>query len=196
MKKLNFIPYLFILIPFINSCNEAGNIKSSSDSDSLTIETISIGNQTWMLKSINSSKFNNGDIIEEASTKDEFRKLGKDHKSACIIINDSISNTSNTYYNWYAVNDPRGLAPNGWHIPSKDEIYVLVNELKKDEVGGIEKLKIILPWERWWTSSASAEHDADATSFIIGITKRHGVLLDFKNGSDKIKPFFVRCLKN
>jgi uncharacterized protein (TIGR02145 family) len=24
-------------------------------------------------------------------------------------------------YNWYAVNDPRGLAPEGWHVPTDEE---------------------------------------------------------------------------
>ncbi len=32
-------------------------------------------------------------------------------------------------YNWYAVNDPRGLAPQGWHVPSISEWDVLVKNI-------------------------------------------------------------------
>ena len=32
-------------------------------------------------------------------------------------------------YNWFAVNDSRGLAPAGWHIPTQTEMTTLVNTL-------------------------------------------------------------------
>jgi hypothetical protein len=42
-------------------------------------------------------------------------------------------------YNWYAVNDPRGLAPTGWHVPSDDEWTILTNYLGIQD-GGFEAL--------------------------------------------------------
>jgi len=32
-------------------------------------------------------------------------------------------------YNWYAVNDARGLAPEGWHVPSEHEWRLLMKEV-------------------------------------------------------------------
>lgn len=39
-------------------------------------------------------------------------------------------------YNWYAVNDPRGLAPRGWHVPTDAEWGTLVDYLGVNDVAG------------------------------------------------------------
>ena len=49
----------------------------------------------------------------------------------CYFNNDSATYAAiyGKLYNWYAVNDPRGLAPEGWHIPSDFEWTTLINTL-------------------------------------------------------------------
>ncbi|MBK7522649.1 MAG: fibrobacter succinogenes major paralogous domain-containing protein [Saprospiraceae bacterium] len=39
-------------------------------------------------------------------------------------------------YNWYAINDPRGLAPQGWHIPNDEEWTTLETTLGGSSVAG------------------------------------------------------------
>ena len=48
-------------------------------------------------------------------------------------------------YNWYAVNDPKGLAPVGWHLPNDSEWNTLINYLGGSEVAG-GKLKSEKGW--------------------------------------------------
>ena len=49
-------------------------------------------------------------------------------------------------YNWYAVNDPRGLAPAGWHVASDAEWTELTNCLGgESEAGGKMKAVRICP---------------------------------------------------
>lgn len=48
-------------------------------------------------------------------------------------------------YNWYAVNDSRGLAPEGWHIPSDEEWQILIDYLGGDKVAG-GKMKSLNHW--------------------------------------------------
>ena len=36
------------------------------------------------------------------------------------------------FYNWYAVNDERGLAPEGFHVPDLEEMNKLLNFLSPD----------------------------------------------------------------
>jgi len=43
-------------------------------------------------------------------------------------------------YNWYAATDIRGIAPDGWHIPTLDEINTLITQIGGINDGG--KLKI------------------------------------------------------
>jgi uncharacterized protein (TIGR02145 family) len=43
-------------------------------------------------------------------------------------------------YNWYAVDDSRGLAPDGWHVPSDDEwkqleMYLGMSQIEADAIG-------------------------------------------------------------
>jgi uncharacterized protein (TIGR02145 family) len=116
-------------------------------------QTVTIGNQVWMTKNLDVSTFRNGDPIPEAKTNEDWIKAGKKGKPAwCYFdnrrINDDPENGANygKLYNWYAVNDSRGLAPVGFHIPSDDEWSILVNYLGGREVAGT-KMKSKTGWQ-------------------------------------------------
>jgi uncharacterized protein (TIGR02145 family) len=81
---------------------------------------IEIGTQSWAIANLNVSTFRNGDSIPEVRTNKEWVAAGDAGKPAwCYYNNDpAIGKKYGKLYNWYAVNDPRGLAPNGWAIAS------------------------------------------------------------------------------
>ena len=55
----------------------------------------------------------------------------------CEYHNDASNvSTHGRLYNWYAVDDSRGLAPEGWHVPSYGEWQILVNYLGGSCVAG------------------------------------------------------------
>jgi hypothetical protein len=99
------------------------------------IQTVAIDSQVWMTKNLNVDKFRNGDLIPEAKTKEEWEKAGANEQPAWCYYNNDPSNgvKYGKLYNWYAVNDPRGLAPKGYHIPSDDEWTKLEDYLGNDE---------------------------------------------------------------
>ena len=117
---------------------------------------VEIGNQVWMSKNLDVDKFRNGDLVPQAKTKEEWEKAGKNKQPAwCYYDNDSTNNEKyGKLYNWYAVNDPRGLAPEGWHVPSFAECTILSVFLggEKDFLGRQEaaatKLKSKLGWNK------------------------------------------------
>jgi uncharacterized protein (TIGR02145 family) len=94
-------------------------------------QTITIGNQVWMTKNLDVSTFRNGDVIPEAKTMEDWKKAGENKQPVwCYYDNDPKNGVKyGKLYNWYAVVDPRGLAPIGWHIPSDDEWTALVDYL-------------------------------------------------------------------
>lgn len=106
-------------------------------------DEIRIGTQTWMAANLNVESFRNGDLIPEAKTKDEWRKAGDEGKPAwCYYQNDPENGKKyGKLYNWYAVNDSRGLAPEGWSIPSLADYNLLEEEVRKmkDIYGDINK---------------------------------------------------------
>jgi uncharacterized protein (TIGR02145 family) len=108
---------------------------------------IKIGDQVWMSVNLDVEKFRNGDNIPEAKTIEEWEKAGKEGKAAwCYYNNDPINGQKyGKLYNWYAVNDSRGLAPAGWHIPSNKEWRQLTDQLGGWKVAG-KKLKSKEGW--------------------------------------------------
>jgi uncharacterized protein (TIGR02145 family) len=99
-------------------------------------QTVTIGIQVWMLKNLNVDTFRNGDIIPQAKTDDEWEKAGESKQPAwCYYDNNPANGAKKAYfklYNWYAVNDPRGLAPKGYHVPTDAEWTQLTDYLAPD----------------------------------------------------------------
>ena len=93
-----------------------------------------IGSQIWMNKNLNVERFQNGDIIQEARSKDE-RKKAAELQIPCWSY-ASNNKASGEYigklYNWYAINDPRGLAPKGWRIATVNDWKKLSAYIKGD----------------------------------------------------------------
>ncbi len=60
----------------------------------------------------------------------------------CYYENNSANGeTLGKLYNWWAVNDKRGLAPVGWHIPSLEE-WKKINEFFGDDKKASSALKL------------------------------------------------------
>ena len=108
---------------------------------------VKIGNQIWMSKNLDVDRFRNGDVIPEVKNAKQWRKAGK-NKKAVFCYYEYDSKNGKVYgklYNWFAVNDPRGLAPAGFHVPSDAEWTVLTEFIGGEYVAG-EKLKSTSGW--------------------------------------------------
>ena len=115
------------------------------DGNNYSIDTI--GKQTWMKENLNVSRFRNGDLIPEAKTAEEWKKAGNNKQPAWCYYENNSENAKKygKLYNWYAVNDARGLAPEGWHIPSDKEWSTLINFLGGKD-NACQKMKSIKGW--------------------------------------------------
>ncbi|NQW25520.1 MAG: fibrobacter succinogenes major paralogous domain-containing protein [Cryomorphaceae bacterium] len=114
---------------------------------------VTIGHQVWMTKNLDVDKFRNGDPIPQAKTIEEWKTADYSKKPAWCFYNNDPANGAKygKLYNWYAVNDPRGLAPVGYHVPSNAEWETLKNYLgNKAEYG----LKSSSGWHFWQTGGS------------------------------------------
>jgi uncharacterized protein (TIGR02145 family) len=103
------------------SAQQYGSFKDPRDGR--VYKTVKIGDQVWMAENLSAIKFSNGDIIPEAKTEAEWILAGKNKQPAWCYYNFD-ANYEATYgrlYNWYAVNDFRGLEPSGWAIPKEKD---------------------------------------------------------------------------
>lgn len=110
--------------------------------------TVRVGTQEWLGKNLNVEHFANGDPIPKAKTIDEWKRANENKQPAwCYYDNNpSMGSTYGKLYNWYAVNDPRGLAPKGWHVPSNSEWDDLINHLGGEATAG-KSLKSTRGWD-------------------------------------------------
>ena len=128
------------------------------DIDGNEYKTITIGTQTWMAENLRVTHYRNGDLIP--NVKDD-NLWGKQTQGAyCYYRNAANPDSIATYgylYNGYCFLDPRGLAPEGWHVPTDAEWYTLVtfvdggdgvlNEYSSSIAGGRMKEIGTLHWD-------------------------------------------------
>lgn len=87
----------------------------------------------WMGENLNTDVYKNGDSIPQVKDAKEWTKLKTG--AWCYYNNDAENGKKyGRLYNWYAITDPRGLAPKGWHIPSINEFEELIKILSEDEI--------------------------------------------------------------
>ena len=181
-------------------------------------QSVIIGSQVWSTKNLDVTSFRNGDPIPQVKTNEEWEKAGENKQSAwCYYENDSTTSVKyGILYNWFAVNDIRELAMEGWHIPSESEwINLMVylggkdegtqwqeNAYRLNEIGfegipsGIRdpfgSFNLLTDRACWWGSTAFK--DDTITAYDLG--------MDFVDGivswgySNKMCGITVRCIKD
>lgn len=152
--------------------------QSVTDLDDHTYTTRKISDQTWMGQNLDVSHFRNGDPIPEVNTDEEWEKAGLERKPAWCYYEGS-GEQGKTYgklYNWYAVNDSRGLAPKGWHIPSEEEWMKLSKSLGGDELAG-KKLKE-KGTVHWKSPNESATNESGFSALPGGLNYSFGTFVD------------------
>ena len=146
-------------------------INSTDNNASVDYPEIKILQHTWMAKNLDVSSFRNGDPIQEAKSEEEWKSLGDSGLPAwCHYENDPKNDEIHgKLYNWYAVKDKRGLAPNGWNIPSYADWRVLINNL-----GGEEEVGIKLKSKTGWNNNGNGNNDSGLNFKPSGVRSENG----------------------
>lgn len=85
-----------------------------------------INNKTWKVKNLDIEFYQNGDPIPQITDETEWANATEG--AWCYYENNSANGIEyGKLYNWYAVNDNRGLAPAGWTIPTEQDLIDLAN---------------------------------------------------------------------
>ena len=89
-----------------------------TDADGNTYKTVKIGNQWWMCENLRVKHFRNGSDISFIGNVNQDSVWANATEPAYCFLNDTLFGC---FYNSFAVQDSRKLAPTGWHIPSDVE---------------------------------------------------------------------------
>ena len=145
MKKLNITTLLCGLILFINACGPSSSKteEGSATATSVAEAEVSIGKQVWTTKNLEAETYRNGEAIPQVQDATAWSKLSTG--AWCYYENNTANGTAyGKLYNWFAVNDPRGLAPKGYHIPTDAEWTILTDNLGE---GAGTKMKSKTGWD-------------------------------------------------
>lgn len=127
-------PLSILAIVFVSLCLTAlfscssGKSTASAPSQPLTVtdidgnvyQTVKIGDQWWMTENLQVTHYRSGDPIPQVTESVPWSGLTSG--GYCYYGNDVANEEAYGHlYNWFAVNDDRGLAPVGWHVPTDDE---------------------------------------------------------------------------
>jgi uncharacterized protein (TIGR02145 family) len=90
-----------------------------------------VGTQVWSTKNLNVTTYRNGDPIPFATNQSEWDNYAATQTGAYRYYNDdpTYETIYGKWYNSYAMQDPRNLAPSGYHLPTYWEWDVLNNYL-------------------------------------------------------------------
>jgi uncharacterized protein (TIGR02145 family) len=145
-----------------------------TDVEGTVYKTIKIGNQVWMAENLKTTKYRNGENIPFVSGKDPWASRAVPKLPAYCNSGDDPGTVAvyGRLYNWHAVNDRRGLAPAGWHIPSEGEWSTLINYLGGKSVAG-RKMKEA-GTAHWPATSDTADNSSGFTALYISNRRYDG----------------------
>ena len=120
----------FLQMP--NPCEGLGATLNYSGHD---YDLVAIGTQCWFAENLRNENYANGDAIPGDLSDAAWSST---NSGAQVISYDDATRleTYGRLYNWYAVSDPRGLCPSGWHVPTDDEFTELTTTLGGAHLAG------------------------------------------------------------
>lgn len=132
---------------------------------------VTIGTQVWTTQNLDVTTYRNGDPIPEVTDLSVWGGLTTG--AWCYYRNDSVNGPIyGKLYNWYAVNDSRGLAPTGYHIPTNDEWTTLTQYLGGlDAAGGKIKEE---GTSHWVTPNTGADNSSGFVGLPGGLRDQYG----------------------
>lgn len=128
---------------------------------------VTICSQVWTTKNLDVSTYRNGDVIPQVTDPAQWPFLTTG--AYCYYNNDSATYaaTYGKFYNWHAVNDPRGLAPTGYHVPSEEEWTLLETCLGDPSIAGGKMKEVGLI--HWLSPNIGATNSSGFTGLPGGL---------------------------
>ncbi len=134
-------PYAVTPISASNSFEKGGGggggtcPVSATDVDGNVYTVVEIGAQCWMGENLKVERYRDGASIPTGLSNSAWNAT----TSGAFSVYNNVAANKATYgllYNWYAVDDSRGLCPTGWHVPTDAEWTELTDFLGGASVAG------------------------------------------------------------
>jgi uncharacterized protein (TIGR02145 family) len=110
-----------------------------TDIDGNEYEIVRVGERWWMAENLRVTRYRNGDAIPTNLTAGEWQEA--DYGAYTIypsylidgLTSDAeVVDAYGNLYNWFTVDDPRGVCPEGWRVPGEGDWNQLVSDVGGD----------------------------------------------------------------
>ncbi len=197
-RKIKFLVYpiaVILMSLFVVGCSDdedevlpdEDTPGKVTDVDGNEYATVIIGDQEWMAENLRVTRYNNGDTIPTLSNED----WGDTTEGAYAIYpheggytEDDVEGINSDaemvavygkLYNGYAVDDSRGLCPEGWHVPSDAEWTELTDYLGDNASGKLKATGTIEAGTGlWYAPNTGATNETGFTALPAGGAARNG----------------------
>ena len=120
---------------------QCGNVRPYRGYD---YATVLIGDQCWFAENLRTAIYLNGEAIPQNLSNGAWSST--DSGAMALRPTSPLDLTFyGSYYNWFAVDDARGLCPSGWHVPTDEEWTILTDHLGGEPVAGVQ-MKTTYGW--------------------------------------------------
>lgn len=134
MKKTPLkLSFYLLIFSILISCNKEEFV---SDIDGNSYKIIKIGKQTWMAENLKTTKFNDGEPIQNILENTNWKNIKKAAYSV-YNNNETIQNEYGCLYNHYCIENSKNIAPKGWRIPTEQDIRILEQYLNSSTKTGL-----------------------------------------------------------
>ena len=135
------------------------------DIDGNAYQTIQIGGQLWMAENLKVTHYNDGSEITHIINSDYWGSYVEGQYG--VYDNDpSNADIYGNLYNFAAVDDDRGVCPDGWHVPTDAEYTVLTDYLGGTSVAGGKMKETGL--DHWNSPNTGATNESGFTGLPAG----------------------------
>lgn len=149
-----------------------GSTTIVTDVDGNAYSTVTIGSQCWLGENLKVTRYRDGSPITEVTDGLAWKNLTTE--AMCSYNNESANDaTYGKLYNWFAVNDPRGICPEGWRVPHDNDFRYLTEYLDPDDEYAGGRLKEE-GTEHWLAPNEGANNSSGFTGLPGGMRFREG----------------------
>ena len=109
---------------------------------------VAVGLQCWFQENLQTNAFRNGESIANIQNTEQWNTLDQNSIHAWCHYENNLSygETYGKLYNWFSVNDNRGLCPTGWRVPTQIDWTQLVDDLGGNNIAA-DFLKDSIGWD-------------------------------------------------
>ena len=172
MKKINILLSLAFML-LVSGIVSGQTTSTVTDNEGITYKTVTIGSQEWMAENLRVTRYNNGDDI--VTGKDLSQWQVADEGFWTYFDNNTENDEKyGKLYNWYAVNDVRGVCPDGWRVPTDNDWQILVEHIDSKSWGNNNSAGTKLKSKRQVNSPLGGEFNTSEHPRWDSHTKRYG----------------------